>query len=108
MNSEIKNAQIIETRLGYQDHGIFTCTIQVQYGDNSVQGCPALNLRGDNPGDSTGSFLRNLLGTLEAATYEEVKGRYCRVKIEGGLIKAIGHLMKPGWFDLTQNLTLGE
>ncbi len=102
------NARIAGTMLGYEDHGILTCSLMLQ-GDGWGQGFGGLAL--DAPGkdgrtrrmphSACGQFIAGLLWALDAKTYESLDGQLVRFRREGGAngkIVAIGHLLKSQWF----------
>lgn len=100
MQSEIKNARISDVFLGFQDHGIFTCMITVDY-DGSSQAVPALNLS-----KNASSYLIQLLNTFQVSSFDLIKGQYCRVKLEDGMITHIGHIVNNVWLDANQCLSV--
>lgn len=63
-------ARITSTFLGVEDHGIFTATIQVDYG-GSAQGIGQYDLRG--AGGST--WLMKFLAACGGGTWESLVGR---------------------------------
>ena len=104
----IENVKITDTKLGYQDRPIFTFELCLE-GDG--WGCwfgnYALDTWNDEINERVGTqqgfqAIINLLETLEVKTWEELKGKYIRVKSEGwgSKIKEIGHLIKDKWFNI--------
>ena len=111
MNTQIANARISKTMLGFEDHGIFTCYVFV---DGEGWGCGfggyALDVwnkerksgRGEREGTAYGAqFIVSILRTLEIDSWEKLPGTPVRVETEGigGRILRIGHYLKNRWFD---------
>lgn len=111
-SDEIKNAKITGTMLGVEDHGIFSSMIYLS-GDGWGIGfggyAPDEPVKdGDGKflgrrGSAYGAeFLRRVLETLEAASWEKLPGTVVRVRLEGGwggTAAAIGHAIKDQWFE---------
>lgn len=112
-DSEIRNARIETTTLGFEDHGIFTFWLMLDYG-GAGQGYGGYGL--DEPRrDDSGKYLGRrgtafgcdaivrLLEVLDVDSWEKLPGKPCRVKGGGcgsGGIEAIGHYLKDQWLDL--------
>ena len=87
---ETKNAIIERTFLGFEDHGIFTAFITLNYGGGGQT----------FGGYSIGSeFIEQVLKTLDLESWEELKGQKVRVKAEHGKVHAIGHFLNDKWFN---------
>jgi hypothetical protein len=92
---DIKNAEIQDTFLGIEDHGIFTASLTLDYGDSGCQGFGQHDLSFRDYGIN---YLRKILETLEVEQWEDLIGTFVRAKIENGLIVGIGHITKNIWF----------
>ena len=117
--TEIKNARIQGTMLGTEDHGIFTCTVTLDYG-GSGQSFGGYGL--DQPihrggkfvcrqGTAWGmEFIKRVLKAIGAGKWEDLPGTHCRVMADYGKVHAIGHIIKDQWFDPVKDLAhlLGE
>lgn len=108
MNTE--NAQITSTRLGYEDHGILTCFIFL---DGKGWGGGFGGYALDNFDKSLDrrvateagfEAIAQLLRTLEAKNWEDLKGTHVRVETPkwGAKITKIGHLIKDQWFSFEE------
>lgn len=86
---EEKNAIIRDTMLGFEDHGIFTCFIYLDY-EGSGQGFGGYSI-----GDE---FIKEVLKTLEIDNWEDLKGERIRVRAEESKVHSIGHYLKDKWF----------
>lgn len=93
MEIEIKNAIIKKTMLGFEDHGIFTCWITLDYG-GTRQGFGGYSFGGNYTDD----FIRGILKTLEINDWESLIGTHVRVKCTHGKVYEIGHILKDRWF----------
>lgn len=110
---EIKNAIIQNTHLGFEDHGVFTCYLWLDYGgiQQSFGGysldTPVKKLTGGYPyrrGTDYGmEFINLVLRTVGVEKWEDLKGKYIRVCTPTGLgsgpIIKIGHIIKDIWFE---------
>jgi len=105
---EIKNARIKSTRLGVEDHGIFTAMIDLDYGGAgqgfggyALDGCPVERGAGSKrvPTRLAGLFIARVLEVLEVGTWEKLPGTFCRVDGDFAHIYRIGHPLKDRWFD---------
>lgn len=102
----IRNARIERVSLGYEDHGILTAMLMMDYGQYGHQGFGGYGLDrhaggsgfGRKPSLALGTFVQGVLKTLEVDEWEKLAGKYCRVLIEDGMARAIGHPLKDIWF----------
>jgi hypothetical protein len=104
----IRNAKIVKTTLGVEDHGIFSAWLHVDFGGSgqgfggyALDGKPAKrNGQSIRRGTAFGcDFITGILRTLEVDTWEKLPGTFCRVDGSDGLANRIGHLLKEQWFD---------
>jgi hypothetical protein len=99
---EIKNAVIEGTMLGYEDHGILTCMLHLNYG-GSGQGFGGYALDSYDGNDRIGTaygmeFVRRILKTVGVEKWEDLKRKHVRVKAEWGKVHSIGHIIEDIWF----------
>jgi hypothetical protein len=94
MITEIKNAKIVYTTLGYEDHGIFTATIGLDYGSGG-QAFGGRCLRDKYAYE----FISGVLNALEVKAWEKLIGVSCRVEADNNSVHRIGHYLKDQWFD---------
>ena len=109
--SEIKNAIVESTQLGYEDHGILTCMLMLNY-DGSGQGFGGYGLdeydkdTEKRRGTAYGlAFIMKILGVLEVSNWESVKGKHIRVDADNGKVYGIGNILKDKWFYPEKDLT---
>lgn len=102
---EIKNALIDSFFLGYQDHGIFTFAVNLNYGV-SIQsfGNYCLDMYDENKKKRVGTaygmqFIICVLQLFDIKSISELKGVPCRVDCEFDRVYRIGHFLKDKWFD---------
>jgi len=104
---QIDNAFITGTSLGFEDHGILTARVFVEFDSG---GCAFGGYAMDNydaiakrrTGTAFGcQFVMDVIQTIGVEKWEDLKGKHCRVEHEGlgGRILRIGHFMKNQWFD---------
>ena len=106
----VRNAKITSTKLGREDHGIFTFMIFVEF-----QGC-ACGVGGyaldsydreiDKRVYSAKSLeaVSNILDVVGVYNWEDLEGQYIRIKDNGlgSTIDEIGNLMEEKWFNLRE------
>jgi len=106
---EIRNAQITETMLGREDHGILTFYICVRFGGSQCGlGGYALDCA-DREGNRVFSAksmeaISRILETVGVDRWENLKGKYIRIKDQGwgSRVDEIGNLMEEKWFNLRE------
>lgn len=91
-----RTAQIKDTFLGREDHGIMTCYITMDYGASAQSFGGYFLERTD--------FLSKILDVLEVRSWEKLPGTPCRVRHDSGKIFAIGHFIKDQWFNPGEDL----
>lgn len=109
---EIQNALIKSTSLGYEDHGILTCWLHLDFG-GSCQGFggyaldePIKDREGKFvervPTVATGKWVKGILEVVGVEKWEALSGKHIRVEREdgwNGKIRRIGHFLEDKWFD---------
>lgn len=105
---ETKNAKIISTMLGKEDHGIMTFSLTMEF-EGGVQGFGGCSLddysktKKKRIGAAYGmQLIMELLDTLECSTWEDLDGRLVRIKADRMKIYAIGHILKDQWLDIDE------
>lgn len=106
---EIKNAKITNTMLGREDHGIFTFAICVEIGGGGCCWIGSYSLDYYDREKECRVFnaksleaISNILDVVGVDTWEQLEGKYIRVKDEGwgNTIDEIGNLMSDKWFNI--------
>ena len=105
------NAKIESTMLGYEDHGILTCFLNLEqgatgqgFGGFGLDGQPNKDKKGNRIGDRqpnkmAGFWIKRILETVGVGEWEKLKGKYIRVDGEEfGDIFGIGHITEDKWF----------
>ena len=104
---ETKNARIVDTYLGIEDHGILTWRLDFDYGG---AGQSFGGYTGDQPSPSTrglkrvgraefGTSIRALLDALGVSSWEQLKGQVVRVVASNMKVHKVGHIINDNWFD---------
>lgn len=104
---EIVNAKISRAFLGYEDHGILTIFLTLDYGGSGQAfGGYALDKydgvekkRVAHAG--CGAFVAGVLRVTECDSWEKIVGKLVRVERESsynGRVLGIGHPLKDEWF----------
>src|SRR5579864_3850748 len=99
MNREIRNAKIVSTTLGYEDHGIMTAFLHTLSG-SSGQGFGGYALNGKWGME----FIKQTLKTLGVESWEELPGTHCRLDASNDKIHRIGHIIDDRWFEPSVDL----
>lgn len=110
---EIKNAKIDGTMLGWEDHGILSFSIGLDYGNGGHQGAGGYCL--DTPekdekdrfvrrvGTAAGmEMLARVMRVVGVEKWESLVGEHVRVKSNYSKVFAIGHLLKDEWLDFEE------
>lgn len=107
-DDEIINAKITSTHLGFEDHGMFSFMLSMQW-DGTGQGFGGYRLdRYDHAQKcsvGTASGMDIIIGILNAVgveKWEDLEGKYCRIKRAKGMIQAVGHITDGKWFDMRE------
>ena len=104
----IKNARIISTMLGREDHGIRTWTIGTKF-DVGRRGVGGYALDGYDKESNTRVFkaesmesISKLLEVVGVDKWEDLPGQYIRFEDNGSrsTITKIGNIIDDKWFDL--------
>lgn len=108
----IKNARIVKTVFGREDHGIMTFTITVQFHDGAMKAIGGYALdqyyRESDKCVFSAAGLEAISKILEAAgvrTWEELPGKYIRLKDNGWgtTIDEIGNIIDDDkWFNIRE------
>ena len=91
---EVRNARIVETFLGVEDHGLMIAQLEMDYGGSrqAYQRIIASRVEAESV-----RILWDILTAVGVSSWEELRGTYCRVRIEDGLIRQIGHVIEDRW-----------
>lgn len=92
MEDQIVNAKIRSAVIEIEDHGILTLWLHLDYG-GSGQGFGGYSIE-----KNAGFWMRRIFDVLEVYRWSDVAGNNIRVKIEDGLAKGIGNIIKDKWF----------
>jgi len=104
----IENARIKNVSISMADHGCLTFTIWLSGADWECGFggyCIGHGYLGAKEFNATGKGLvamMKIMDTVGVEKWEDLKGKYCRVKTEGwgGQIKIIGNVIEDKWFDM--------
>jgi len=98
----IKNAKIVDTMLGIEDHGIFTASLELEYGDGTQQSFGRSYLGGE----FGCKWIEQTLDVVGVDRWEKLKGKMIRVEIDNIVgnplykeIIKIGNIFEDIWFD---------
>jgi len=103
--TEIKNAIIASVTIDTGDRDLLTAWLHLDYGGSGqgFGGCalylPKSYKHHTEKGDFAGHFIYRSMQIAGVESWEKVKGKTIRAKIENGLIVAIGHIVKDDWFN---------
>lgn len=104
-NIERRNAEIESTMLGFEDHGILTCFLTLNYG-GSGQGFGGFVLDSWDEEESRRvgiaygmESIRQILKVVGVEKWEQLRGQRIRVEMDGSRVHRIGHFLEDKWFD---------
>lgn len=94
--SEIHNAQIKSTSLGYEGHGIMTSWLTLEWDGGGV-GFGGYSLGGKSGID----YIEEIMKVVGVERWEDLKGKYVRVETDGWgtPVVKIGNLIKDKWLN---------
>jgi hypothetical protein len=106
---ETKNAKISSTMLGIEDHGIFSFYIYLDYG-GAGQGAGGYCLDRPIKDDDNkfikreatamaGKIIMKILDIVGVEKWEDLLGKYIRVKAEYDKVHEIGNLLEDKWLN---------
>ena len=90
-DTRVRNATIESTFLGIEDHGFFIAQVGMDYGSSGQAFQRILSP------ESTREVLTSILLAVGVDAWEKLLGKNCRVVVEGGLIRQIGHITQENW-----------
>lgn len=100
-----KNAKIRSVQIGFEDHGILTCWLNLDYGGCS-QGFGGYGFshrprgQGNVGAADFADYILGVLDALEVRAWEDLPGTSVRAEIRDGIVVRIGHFLKDDqWFD---------
>ena len=102
---EIVNAQITDTFLGREDHGILTFYVYMEFQGGGVRvGGYALDRAGKEYLAEGFGAISEIIRVVGADSWEDLRGRFLRVKSRGlsQPVTEIGNLMHNDWFDIAE------
>ena len=91
---ETKNAKIVSAFLGYEDYGIFTFSLSLDYG-GTRQGFGQYELEYPAYGVK---MIEKILKTVGVDSWEQLPGKHIRVVAEHTKVHKIGNLIEDKWF----------
>lgn len=98
-----RNALITSIQLGFEDHGILTCYLNLDYGDGGHQSFGGYNIQ-----TNAGTWIEKILNTVGVDEWSKLKGVTIRANLSSdgldGRINSIGHIIKDQWFDPSLDL----
>lgn len=105
--SELHNAKITGTMLGFEDHGIMTFFIYLEWAGAGIGfGGYALDAYDKVIEKRVGvgvslDLLKEIMEVVGVEKWEDLKGQYVRVKTEGwgGKALELGNLMEEKWIN---------
>lgn len=100
---KILNAQIIDTKLGRESNGYFTFTLFIDMGnERAVIGNYILEQNGIFHQNGL-NVISDILDVVGVSTWEELAGKYIRVKWDetlGNIVDELGHIIQDRWISI--------
>lgn len=106
--SEIENVRIDSVSITMEDHGCLTFLIRVignGFGcgiGNYIGGHGYLGSRYWSGSGSMLVAMMKIMNVVGVERWESLRGQYCRVKINDGIVVSIGNIIRDNWFDIKQ------
>lgn len=105
---EIKNAKIESTVLGYEDHGILTFNLALDYGGSGqrtggyrLDGYDSINHKTIYTAKGL-ELIAKIIETAGVDKWEDLKGQHIRVKASFDRVYAIGNILGNEWLDFEE------
>lgn len=106
----IRNAKIMSTMFGREDHGIMTFMLYLKfYGAGCGYGGYALDMPADMDGKRVFSSrgleaISRILDVVGVSRWEDLPGSYIRLEDNGlgSTVDVIGNLMEDKWFNIRE------
>lgn len=99
---QLRNAKITSTTLGFEDHGILTAYIHLNYGSSGQSfggfGFGPTKSEFETNNGFGASFIATVLDIVDVDKWENISGRAVRVIHDHERVYAIGHLIENKWF----------
>lgn len=95
LTRQITNARVHSTMLGIEDHGCFTCWLNLDYACGG-QGFGGYVFKGSAFGIE---FIKAVLKIADADRWENLPGKVLRIDYESDKVHRIGHFLRDEWFD---------
>lgn len=104
---DIVNGKINSFYLGYEDHGMLTMSIEIEFAGGIVQAFGGYQLDAYNKNldrrvgrDFGIEFLFSVANVVGVREIQEIRGKIVRVKRyrDGGPIEELGHIIEDRWF----------
>lgn len=117
MDGKIVNAQITGVSLGYEDHGILTFRLGLEFANGGccLYGGYALDSydkekRKRVAGAKSMECLTEIMRVVGVRNWEDLNGKYIRVVDNGrsSCVDTIGNLMKDEWFNISKFFEEGK
>ena len=109
---QIVNARIRSTHLGYEDHGIFTFLLDLDYGGAGQGfGTYALDEHDGKRRVGTASgmgIIIEILKVVGVEKWEDLPGKYVRADAEHIKVHGIGNVLEDKWLYPEQFFAAGE
>ena len=100
-DSEVRNARIVDTYLGYEDHGIFIVQVNLDYGSSRQSLQYAVSPESDL---TLLTVLKELMNAVGVMSWEQLKGKHCRAMIQKGMVRQLGNIIEDTWSQLKWDL----
>ena len=97
---EMKNAKITRTMLGFEDHGILTYMLYLDYG-GSGQGAGGICCgNSEKQSEHLAVHVVGILETVGVETWEGLPGKDCRVLCGHAQVYKIGNYLRDKWWSI--------
>jgi hypothetical protein len=99
---QLRNAKIKSTTLGFEDHGILTAYIQLDYSSSGQSfggyGFGATESQLEAQEGFGATFIATILDVIGTDQWEKLPGKYVRVIQDNQKVYAIGNILENKWY----------
>jgi len=82
------------------EHGVLTCTIMLEFGcEGQGFGGTMLYNPGHPDSDTAGKFVYDVMETVGVDRWNDLAGKYVRIKADRSRVYEIGHTIEDKWFN---------
>ena len=105
MQDGIYNAKVEKVKLEFEDHGCLCLNLYLEH-EGGYQTFGGINLISKfqkefkpDGGNYAGWYIKRVFDVCGVDSMDELPGQAVRIKLENGIIRAIGNIIRDDWFE---------